>query len=300
MSRGPARARLTARFGPDLAALVAALDSPLIAATAVTGLPARALGRATFRLTLADGRVLKGRRLDAVADAERIHAVVAALGRPELPRVVARGGAALLEEWLDGAPLGRAVPAAGFVARCGGLLGAIHATPADPARWGAGAAPPGRYRAGLAWSLDGLVADGVLRAAVAAELRALADAHLPAAVATGFVHRDFCGENIVRGPGGRPRVVDSGNVGVDAYDLDLARTWYRWRLPAAARRAFETGYGERRDLGSYRAHFAFWAVAVLADAALFRVRARAPGWRIPLRLLEGLLRAPTPEHAGRD
>jgi hypothetical protein len=287
-----------ARLGSDLAALVATLDSPLVAATAVTGLPARARGRATFRLRLADGRVLKGRRLDAVADAERIQRVVTALGRPELPRILARRGAALLEEWLDGASLGRATPAPGFVGRCGALLGAIHATPADPARWGAGSVEPARHRAGLLWTLDGLVRDGVLPAATAAELQALADAHLPPAVAVGFVHRDFCGENLVRGPDGEPRVVDSGNVGIDAYDLDLARTWYRWPLTAAGRRAFDAGYARHRALAGYQAHFPFWAVSVLADATLFRVRARAPGWRAPLRRLERLLRHAARGHAG--
>jgi hypothetical protein len=95
--------------------------------------------------------------------------------------------------------------------------------------------------------------------------------------------------SIVRGADGRPYVVDSGNVGVDALDLDLARTWYRWPMAAAERRAFENGYLEHRQTASFSTHFPFWAIAVLTDAALFRARARTHARSLPLRRLQQLV-----------
>src|SRR5689334_17694078 len=80
------------------------------------------------RLALADGRVLKGRRLDSPADADRIRTVVARLDRPELPRIVGHRGAALLEEWVVGEPASQSRADVAFIERCGGILGAIHTT----------------------------------------------------------------------------------------------------------------------------------------------------------------------------
>ncbi len=297
------RSDLEAQLGPDLTALVSRLGAPIAEALPITGLPARRLSRATFRLTLADGRVLKGRRLDSAADGDRIRTIVARLGRPELPRILACGGSALVEEWIVGEPLGRRVPDVAFLGRCGGLLGTIHTTPVDaeaasvsPSATLVPMAHPRRrpeleaHHARIEWTVGELLRDGVVSAAVAADLRAVARGHLPTEIATGFVHRDFCRENIVRGPSGNLFIVDSDSVGIDAYDLDLARTWYRWPLPPAARRAFDAGYREHRHPGGYVAHFPFWAVAVLTDAALFRARACTPGWRVPLHRLERLLR----------
>jgi hypothetical protein len=296
------RSNLAERLGPDLTALVAALEVPVVEALPITGLVARTLSRATFRVTLADGRVLKGRRLDAAADADRIRTIVTSLDRPEMPRIVAYGGTALLEEWIAGEPLGRRLPDVAFLARCGRILGAIHTTPVNAAAAGVSqyASPvpsagpetrpaPEAHRARVEWSVGELLRDGVVSAAAAADLRAVASAHLPGEITIGFVHRDFCGENIVRALNGDPAIVDSGSVGIDACDLDLARTWYRWPMPPAARAAFDAGYGERRRPAGYGAHFPFWAVAVLTDAALFRARAGTPGSRVPLRRLEQLL-----------
>jgi hypothetical protein len=297
-----AGADLTAQLGPDLTALVAGLGVPVVEASPITGLAARTLSRATFRLTLADGRMLKGRRLDAAADADRIRTIVTSLARPEMPRIVACGGTALLEEWIAGVPLGRRVPDVAFLVRCGRILGAIHKTPVDASaervsRYTAPAPLTGPERRPTAeahhtridWAVGELLRDGLVRAAVAADLRAVARAHRPVEIATSFVHRDFCRENIVRTPGGHPSVVDSGSVGIDACDFDLARTWYRWPLPPDARLAIDAGYRECRPSDAYAAHFPFWAVAVLTDAALFRARAGTPGSRVPLRHLGRLL-----------
>jgi len=299
---------LAPHLGEDLTVLIATLDDPVVEVHTITGLPANGLGRATFRLVLASGRVVKGRRLDALADALRIRAVVTALARPELPRILGQHGNALLEEWIEGktiAPGTRTGRARGdrhgdcdpaFLERCGRLLGAIHATPvpdgfSDGSSWARRAWDPEAHRSRLEWSVGELIQAGALSSTTAVEVRAVAGAHLPREVPIGFVHRDFCAENLVRGRGcgDAPFVVDSGSVGIDALDLDLARTWYRWPLRAADRQAFEKGYREHRDPSPYVAHFPFWVIAVLTDAALFRIRARAARANVPLRRLERLV-----------
>src|SRR5262249_50894963 len=120
-------------------------------------------------------------------------------------------------------------------------------------------------------------------------LRDVIRAHVPDHQETGIIHRDFCGENLVLDPLGTPHIVDNGTLTVDAYHFDLARTWYRWPMTSAERRAFEAGYAACGDLASYRAHFPFWAVAVLVEAALFRHYAKTRGRRIPIQRLIELL-----------
>lgn len=278
-------------LGPDLSALVATLGTNVVESLPITGLRSRTFNRATFRLTLADGRVLKGRRLDSPADADRIRTVVTRLGRPELPRIIAHRGAALLEEWIVGEPAVRARADVAFIERCGGVLAVIHRTPLEtPLLQSETRAEPAAHYDRIECAIAELLKLGVLPARVAADLRTVAREHLPTEIAVGFVHRDFCGENIVRGPGGAPFVVDSGSVGVDAIEFDLARTWYRWPLPSAQRRAFDAGYRAQRHRAGGREQFPFWAVAVLSEATLFRIRARSAGWRVPMRRLERFLR----------
>lgn len=278
-------------LGTDLSALIATLGTRVVESRPITGLRSRTFTRATFRLTLADGRVLKGRRLDSPADADRIRTVVARLGRPELPRIVAHRGAALLEEWIVGEPAGQFGADVGFIERCGGVLGAIHLTPPETPPVHPETRPePAAHYGRVECAIAELLHLGVLSARVAADLRTVAREHLPTEIAVGFVHRDFCGVNIVRGPDGAPFVIDSGSVGVDAIEFDLARTWYRWPLRSAQRRAFDAGYRAHRPRATGTGQFPFWAVAVLSEATLFRVRARAVGWRLPLRRLERLLR----------
>lgn len=277
-------------LGTDLSALIETLGTRVVESLPITGLRSRTFTRATFRLTLADGRVLKARRLDSPADADRIRTVVARLGRPELPRIVAHRGAALLEEWIVGEPAGQSRADLAFIERCGGVLGTIHTTPLETPQVHPETRPePAAHYDRVECAIAELLRLGVLSAGVAAALRTVAREHLPTEIAFGFVHRDFCGVNIVRGPGGAPFVIDSGSVGVDAIEFDLARTWYRWPLRSTQRRAFDAGYRAHRHRAGGTEQFPFWAVVVLSEATLFRIRART-GWRVPLRRLERLVR----------
>jgi hypothetical protein len=53
--------------------------------------------------------------------------------------------------------------------------------------------------------------------------------------------------------------------------------------------AFFRGYGRYRDASDFHDHFEFWAIAVLCEAAVFRITAMTPQATIPLDRLKELL-----------
>lgn len=289
-------------LGADLAALVTTVGARLVRTTLITGLPSATLRRATFRLEFADGRVLKGRWFDTPADAERVEILTRALGLRSLPRVWARQGAALLEDWIGGVPLDSVVPSLPRFRQAGALLGAIHGAATPPSAPGtlpsAVEAPPSveARRAATVRGIDGLTRLQLVPGPAAHRLQTLVDAHAPGdrdadRLERGIVHRDFCAENIILAPDGQLWVVDNGTLTIDAYDFDLGRTWYRWPMTREQWRVFAHGYRRHRDTERFVAHFPFWAIAVLVEAALFRHQAAAPGALEPVRCLDALLGA---------
>lgn len=277
-------------MGPDLERLVAALAVPTRRIVTLTRLWGPAVEHASFRLELADGRILKGRRLPSAAQTTLVTTILALVDRRNFPAVIAQAGAALIEEWRPGEPLGELDVDPAFARRCGQVLGALHRVP-RPAL-----AVPWRARRGVrlkllrrqAEALEGL---GALSAASRLRAVALAGDHAPADAEIGVVHHDFCGENLVRDAGGRPHVIDNETLRIGILDFDLARTWYRWPMADSTATAFLDGYAEHRSPAAYLAHFSFWALAVLVDAAHFHLKAgtgRASDALAPLHaFLEG-------------
>jgi aminoglycoside phosphotransferase (APT) family kinase protein len=104
----------------------------------------------------------------------------------------------------------------------------------------------------------------------------------------GLVHKDFCRENMVVSPDGVVRVVDNETLAVDCPDYDLTRTWYRWPMDPAQAVAYLAGYRRHRSTETLARHFPFWAVAVLSESALFRLR-RGLSAALPLGRLRELL-----------
>jgi Ser/Thr protein kinase RdoA (MazF antagonist) len=278
-----------ARFGPDLWTLVERLGTSLVAARVLTRLPSPLMAHASFRLELASGRVVKGRRVETPEQARRIAELLPRLGTRHFPRALARHGSALLETWVPGTDLARVPADPSLHRRCGRILGAIHRAPV-PDETAATVPGAGRRLALAERQLARLVELGVLPEASSRQaLRHLRDG-APDRVAVGVIHRDFCAENIVLTPRRGFYVVDNETIRVDAPELDLARTWYRWPMTMLQREAFLAGYRTRRDPSEFLRHFPFWAIAVLVDTALFRTRARTPAASLPVGRLETLLR----------
>lgn len=274
----------------DLASVVAEVGVPLRAVALVTPLRSARLDRGCFRLTFADGRVLKGRHVESVERADRLEALTARLDPRSFPPVLARRGRALLTAWVDGTPLDRVRPSPAVLDACGGLQAAVHRIVVEPrAEW---RRRPADWPVRLASSLRVLVDAAGLGSAEARQAEALAVGYAPPRASLGLCHGDLCPENVVLARDGRVVVVDNDSIAVDAYGFDLARTWYRWPMSDAQARRYMRGYGPAEHLDEVEAHFVHWAVVVVVEAAAFRHGAGLAGAGAAIGRLRALLRHP--------
>ena len=275
----------TARLGDNLAALTREVGAPLLAATRITGLRAKALQRQTFRLRFAGGLVLKGRRMDRVEDAERAFRLGTLLDERGFSRPLAQSGAALLEPWVAGARIDLAGPTEAALRECGRLLGTVHALTVDvdgeTRQW----QPAWRLR-DIEARIDQLRRVGLLSARTRTRLVGLARAAVPDEAVVGVVHRDLWPRNVVVDAAGRPHVIDNASISIGAHAFDRARTAYLWPMPNGQRAAFEAGY--RESAPRPPADSPFWTIDVLSDVALFRRLAGARGVSKPISQLRQL------------
>jgi hypothetical protein len=294
MSGRPTKAGLedpVVRMGEDLATLLRETGSAPRQVTPVTDLPSPVLGRATFRIELTDGRVVKGRRFDRPAHAESLVRLTGLLGLECLSQVLARRAAATLEEWVPGPTVEDLPRTPDLLEACGTVLGRIHACPAPPSDLAK--APSVALRRTVAEEqVAALERLGLVPPRLGREVRAIVAAEAPATATAGVVHRDFAPDNVVVGPAGRPVAVDNTTLAIDLHDFDLGRTWYRWPMTAEEWTAFAAGYRRGRSPDAFAAHFRFWTAAALVDAALFRHDARTGGVEVPLARLAALVHAP--------
>ncbi len=271
----------------DLAALVAALDPPVVAMEELRMLPTH--GRYCYRLRLADGRFIKARQLGSSWRAKNMRELCGYLDQRHVSRVLDRRGGALLIEWVEGEPLDPERLSPSQLRSIGRLHGSIHV--AELARG------PWRIRdSTLAYRADRLEPElrrlagmGLVSPTEADHLLKLALDHEPENFAVGIAHGDFCPENLVLGADGRVVAIDNETIAVAALDHDLARTWYRWPLPRRAREAYFEGYVRYRSPDAYSRHFLYWAIMVLAAAALYRAETEAYSVSVPVTRLRNLI-----------
>lgn len=243
-----------------------------------------------FRLRFADGREVKGRELGNWQRAAAVEYVLGHVHHPGLPRLLARAGRALITEWVDGRPLTAADCTPALVQQCGELLGFIHAVPVPDQNPFERRDPIDAWHRRCERDLSALVAADVLGEAERRHAFDVAIRHAPPTDgAAGFVHRDFCAENIIVRPSGEIAIVDNETMGIDEYDFDLGRTWYRWLMTRDLREAFWAGYNCHRTAERFIAHGVYWAIVALADAAVFRLKKHAGATDAPLARLRALL-----------
>jgi Ser/Thr protein kinase RdoA (MazF antagonist) len=279
-----------AQLPADLAILVRNTGVALIQVIPVTTLPSMHLDRACFRLMFADGRVLKGRCVQTIDQADRLEALTRRLDRRHFPALLARHRRAFLTDWIDGRPLDRGRSTTAVLRQCGAVHAAVHRIPVDARpEWQRRHGP---WQARIESCLRILVDAAVIETAEARRAETLASESEPHRVELGLCHGDLCAENIVVDPTGRVVVIDNDSLAVDAYGYDFARTWYRWPMTDAERRHYMTGYGPAHRLAEVEAHFIHWAIIALVEAAAFRVRVRVRGAEVALRRLRAVLRDP--------
>jgi aminoglycoside phosphotransferase len=278
-----------ALVGDDLWMLIEAVGSPLVDLLAVTTIPPAEAYRACFRLIFAEGPVLKGRRLRATADVERITYLSSLLDHQYFPPILAHRGQALLTRWIPGRPAAASDWTADLVRTCGQLQGSLHRLSLSPAM-AALRRRPNDWDRRLHELLADLVAHGVLDTGQAQQAHRLAGLHAPVAASVGLCHTDFCAENMIITQTGHVCIVDNEGISIDACEYDLARTWYRWPMTEHQQRWYAEGYGRHDHLADFAAHFLHWALLAVIESAAFRVRSGAVSARVPLARLRRLLR----------
>jgi hypothetical protein len=273
--------------------LVASLGTPLVEALPVTTIQWPDSPRASFRLTLADGHVLKGRRFRTPADVARVACLSSLLDPRHFPQVLAHHGCALLTRWIPGHPAGLDSWTPTRLRSCGRLQAGIHQVPVSGAVTSLEPALPWTVR--LDRWIGELVDGGALDTGRGSQIHRLVTLSAPSTTRTSVCHTDFCGDNIIITDPGDICVVDNEGLSVDSPEFDLARTWYRWPMTTQQQRAFAEGYGAHDYAAPFAAHFLHWALLALLDSAAYRTRARVVSARVPLERLAGLLRT-----QGRD
>jgi Ser/Thr protein kinase RdoA (MazF antagonist) len=204
--------------------------------------------------------------------------------------VLARSGSALLTEWIEGQPLNVAGYDLALLRQCGALQGFMHTVPVPP---NSPYRPAQRLRDWHGWlqhGLDRLVEGAAIEKQEAQRAWSAAMQYAPSTYAVGFVHRDFCAENLVLRSSGSVCAVDNEALGIDACDYDLGRTWYRWLMSPAEREAYLTGYNGYRSSTDFITHFPYWGIAALTAAAVFRLQKQTDSECIPIIRLRALLR----------
>ncbi len=223
-----------------------------------------------FRIGLEDGRTAKARLLLAGSSAERLAALLGEGGASRrCSRILAARGRCLLEEWIDGDPLGTSTTPRDVLIACGRALAEIHTTPIPIGDIALAPNFSGVDR--LRSDLFSLSAGGWLTGREVAMLESIAEAIVPPPAPMGLVHLDYCGDNIVLHAERGPVCVDNETVRIGPFTLDLARAVTRWPIEGDLAQHFLNGYvagGGPAEL----AHLDYWALVAEAWSAALRIR----------------------------
>jgi hypothetical protein len=253
----------------DVSAALGAIGEQALAWTAIGTSAARRPGRATYRVELASGRVVKVRRTGDARRVARAAAILEAVGDPRMPWPLLVSGGVTVDAWVEGSPNAR--PAQG-----GDLLGSLHAVESRPRSTAMHAGLVGRYL------------DGRLSRAAARRLVASVERGLPARADWGITHRDLCGDNLVVAADGGVVAIDNENVRRGHLDFDVARSWYRWSLSGRGQTDFLRAYGAWRDPARDPREVHAWRITAVARSVHVRRRSAAAS-ATPLLVLERLL-----------
>jgi hypothetical protein len=244
-------------------------------------------GRATYRVTLADGTELKARRHQGVTRGARAAEFTRALADPAFPAPLAVVGRVTIEAWVAGATVAECRLDRALIDDSAALLARLHAVSSLPGRRVRAHRSVAAVRERTARHLETLTATGIVdrrdRRAIDRVLRGL-----PPTAPRGLTHGDFCGENLVRsGPG--LVCIDNEAVALGFLDEDIARTWSRWPMPAWAWSRFRAGVacatGRPVDPVADRA----WQAVAAVRGAHRWTRARGTAGDAPVQVLRRVI-----------
>jgi aminoglycoside phosphotransferase (APT) family kinase protein len=239
MSREPTQVVDGIALSADVLDALAALDAEPVGAATIGGWRA---GRATYRFTLSDGRVVKARQLQSQARTKRAATLTTAIGDARLPAPLAVVGRVVIDAWVEGTSLSGQAMTDAHVDAAVDMLGFLHSLEQVPGhrfrRYQSSTALAARFER----QLRDLVAGGVVKRGEQRRLASAVRDGLPARAARGVIHGDLRPENLVVTTGGGLVSVDNEAVQIDFLDHDLGRTWCRWPMPRSLWSRFLTRY----------------------------------------------------------
>lgn len=211
----------------------------------ITALPLVGRERASYRVELTNGGIVKVRRLESEAVATDLDGVL-----HDAPAIFTkplfRHRRMIVEPWIEGTPLNELPCQSEYVVIAAQALADLHCADVP------GLAPEIPIEPMVARFRDGLrqlVEVGELQVAEARHLEHRV--HLagdPQLSPAGLSHSDLCAENMILDRDGALHVIDNEHVGVRPYiDRDLARVRYRWPMSDVHRREFDDTYRARRQ-----------------------------------------------------
>ena len=285
----PTAHELERALADDLAWASSQLGSEIAEVAVVSPLRGRGRPRAAFRLTLADGRRLKLRRMESPERAAELARLTGRLCDLGIPRVVLLRAEALTVEWLDGTPLREGPGHVDRIEEAARLLGQIHATSGFDGLALPVLRPTAAELLAMQEELAILVRKGKLTSDTRERLTAAARERDPGRALYGIVHGDFCAENLVIDGESRLRVVDNEGLEVGPLARDLARVWSRWPMPAAAWDRFLAAYRSGGGIHAEDGDLDVWKLRTLVKSAWYRVTRRLHGDDDALAKLRSLL-----------
>ena len=274
-TRSTDQSHFAAAWGDDLCALVAGLGTSVADIQTLTSHATADSSRGSWKLEDAEGRVLKGRRLESVERARQISSLRGLLGDLPLAEVVACRGDALLEEWVAGPTLDSVSFDLDTAQALGDLVGRLATSGTGSPLLDPRVRSTDSLLNKLEQTLLELAAADVLSDDLCRRLLTRAQQNQPDRLESGVVHLDLQPRNVVLTATG-PRVIDNELLDIGFLDSDLARTWYLWPMAAAAQTRFLKAYEKYRSPRKFLLHEVFWAIHTLACAASYLHRTGQP------------------------
>jgi len=281
-------------LGIDESALGTLAGGPISHALAMSTFRPTDSPRQSFRVDLVGGTIRKIRRTLTAADASRMAAKTAMVGAGQVSRVLSVHGNLVVEQWVEGTPLDGAAPSHDVLREAGVLLARIHTADGVGRDDRSTASDLHDIRADLAL----LERSGDLSPDHACAILGAAAHHDPGTTAVALMHRDFCGENLVRRSDGSLCSVDNEDLCDGAPDADIVRAWQRWDLDGPARAAFLAGYTAIRRPRLDEGAIVFWSIWSRALSA--RVRASVGDRVATASHAAALVRLTDPRHAAGE
>ena len=193
---------MKSKLDPDLNHLLSRYGSSVISLDEITSLRSQRQLKDSFKISLADGEIVKARRFVSEDKRTRYCDLSSLLADLPVARILAAHGKATLEEWVDGVPLATGQVTTDQSYQLGTLLGKMHSTADIPECYRNDFPGADQQLARISESLSVLSSLLPGKRSLFNTLQELAARHQPERFETGLIHADFCPQNMVVKSGG--------------------------------------------------------------------------------------------------